>query len=110
MHIARTTVCTTRERNPRGGGRARGGNRGSNVGRGLFRGTSFPPRTAMLGETRDCRSVARREPAGSGPVWGLNGVDVAVGWRVGAMGRVEGASVNGWLLGALNAAARWAFL
>jgi hypothetical protein len=36
-------------------------------------------------------------------------VDAAVGWRVGGVGRAEGASVNGWSLGALNAAARWAF-
>jgi hypothetical protein len=37
------------------------------------------------------------------------GVGVAVGWRVRGVGRAEGASVNGWSLGALNAAARWAF-
>jgi hypothetical protein len=36
-------------------------------------------------------------------------VGVAVGRRVGGVGRAEGASVNGWSLGALNAAARWAF-
>ena len=36
-------------------------------------------------------------------------VGMAVGWRVGGVGRAEGASVNGWSLGALNAAARWAF-
>jgi hypothetical protein len=36
------------------------------------------------------------------------GVGVAVGWRVGGVGRVEGVSVDGWSLRALNAAARWA--
>ena len=34
---------------------------------------------------------------------------VAVGWRVGGVGRAEGASVNGWSLGAVYAAAMWAF-
>ena len=42
-------------------------------------------------------------------MWGLGEVDVAVDWRVGGAGRVEGASVNAWSLGALNAAAMWAF-
>jgi hypothetical protein len=97
MHIARTTVCTTRERNPRGGGRARWGNRDMNVGRGLSRGTSLPPRAALPGETRDCRGAVRQEPAGGGSMWGLDGVGVAVGWRVGAVGRAEGASVNGFI-------------
>ena len=49
--------------------------------------------------------------------WGMAGcgiahgerASVAAGWRVGGVGRAEGASVNGWSLGALNAAARWAF-
>ena len=46
--------------------------------------------------------------AGCGIVHG-EGASVAAGWRVGGVGRAEGASVNGWSLGALNAAARWAF-
>jgi hypothetical protein len=37
------------------------------------------------------------------------GVGVAGCGIMGGVGRVEGASVNGWSLGALNAAARWAF-
>jgi hypothetical protein len=88
----------------------RGGNLGRNVGRGLSGGTSLPPRADLPGEARECRGVARQELACGGPVWGLDEVDVAVGWRVGGVGRVEGASVNGWSLGALNVAARWAFM
>ena len=45
--------------------------------------------------------------AGCGLMHG-EGVGVAVGWRVGGVGRAEGASVNGWSLRAVNAAARWA--
>jgi hypothetical protein len=37
------------------------------------------------------------------------GVGVAIGWRVDGVGRVEGASVNGWSLGAVNVVAMWAF-
>jgi hypothetical protein len=41
----------------------------------------------------------------------VEGVSVSVGWRVGGVGRAEGASVNGWSLGTLNAAeggrSRW---
>ena len=46
--------------------------------------------------------------AGCGIVHG-EGVGVAVDWRVGGVGRAEGASVNGWSLGAVNVAAMWAF-
>jgi hypothetical protein len=46
--------------------------------------------------------------AGCGIVQG-EGAGVAVGWRVGGVGRTEGASVNGWSLGALNVAVMWAF-
>jgi hypothetical protein len=42
--------------------------------------------------------------AGCGIVHG-EGASVAAGWRVGGVGHAEGASVNGWSLGALNAAA-----
>jgi hypothetical protein len=41
--LSRHRKGTARERNPCGGGRARGGNRGRNVGRGLSRGTSLSP-------------------------------------------------------------------
>ena len=46
--------------------------------------------------------------AGCGIMHG-EGVGVAVGWRVGGVGRVEGASVNGWSLRAVNVAAMWVF-
>jgi hypothetical protein len=37
-------------------------------------------------------------------------VGEAVGWRMGGVGRAEGVSVCEWSLGALNAAAGWAFM
>jgi hypothetical protein len=44
--------------------------------------------------------------AGGGIVHEGGGGRGSRGWRVGGVGRAEGASVNGWSLGALNAAAR----
>ena len=46
--------------------------------------------------------------AGCGIMHG-EGADMAGGWRVEGVGHAEGVSVNGWSLGALNAAVRWAF-